>query len=107
MLENKVRGNFLCEEQEVTGSWRELHNGQINNLYPFCRIYIGLSKNKWKMYGTCNTHRKMGNAYEIVVSKRETHMPLEVLRGECGYNIAVGSKGVECEVFHLDLTGLG
>jgi hypothetical protein len=35
VLENRVLGRILGPKRdEVTGEWRKLHNGELNDLYP-------------------------------------------------------------------------
>jgi hypothetical protein len=41
--------------EEVAGGWRKLHNEELRNLYSAPNIVKMI---KWRMGGTCSTHRR-------------------------------------------------
>jgi hypothetical protein len=41
-----LRGIFRSKREEVTGGWRKLHNGELQNLYSSPNIIIGVMKSR-------------------------------------------------------------
>jgi hypothetical protein len=66
----------LNEEGEVTGSWRNLHNEDLHNLYSLQSVIriIKYRRMRWAGHVTCIG--EMRNAYEILVRKSEVKRPL-------------------------------
>ena len=38
VYENRMQRIFELKRDKVTGEWRKLHNGELNNLYPLHNI---------------------------------------------------------------------
>jgi hypothetical protein len=66
MFENRVlRRIFLLNRDEVTGSWRKLHNEELHSLYSSpCIIRTIMSRMKWA--GEAARMREKGIAYRIL-----------------------------------------
>jgi hypothetical protein len=55
-FENRVlRGVFGAKMDEVTGKWRKIHNGELNDLYTLPNIIRPCIK-KDEMGGECSTY---------------------------------------------------
>jgi hypothetical protein len=71
VFENRVlRGIFGPKRDEVTGSWRKLHNEKLHNLYSLPSLIRMInSRMKWAGYVARKGEKR--NAYRILVGKPE------------------------------------
>jgi hypothetical protein len=76
-----LRSIFGPERDEVTGSWRNLHNGELHNLYSSPNI-IRMIKSR-RMRWTWHVARigETINTYRVLVRKPEGKRPLGRPRG--------------------------
>jgi hypothetical protein len=70
MFENRaLRRIFGPKRNEVTGGWRQLHNGKLHNLYSSpCIIRMMISR-KMRLTGHIARMGEKRNAYRILVGK--------------------------------------
>jgi hypothetical protein len=80
---NRVLRLFGSKRGEVTGCWRELHNGELHNLHclPHCQIEL-YDQVEDEMGKTCST-----NARRLLVGNSEGKRPLRRQRRERMDNI--------------------
>jgi hypothetical protein len=67
---------FVSKREEVTGSWRRLHNEELHNLYtsPFIIRLIRFRRTRW--VGQVARMGEMRNVHRILVCKLEWRRPL-------------------------------
>jgi hypothetical protein len=101
MFENRVlRRIFGRKKAEVTGEWRNLHNGELHNLYlstDFIR-QIKSSRMWWAGHVACKGEGR--NVYRVLMEKPEGKRPLvrPRRRREDGIKMdfrEIGWRGVE------------
>ena len=77
VFENRVlRRIFGPKRDEITGEWRKLHNGELNDLYcsPVIVRVIKIQKNE--MGGACSVYGERRGVYSVSVGKPERKRPL-------------------------------
>jgi hypothetical protein len=77
VFENRVlRRIFGPKRDEVTGSWRKLHNEVLHNLYysPNLIRMIKSKRMRWEEHVTQMGEKR--NAYKILLGKSERKKPL-------------------------------
>jgi hypothetical protein len=71
VFENRMlRRIFGPQRDEVTGSWRKLHNEELHGMYTSPDI-IRVIKSRNEMDRTSSTHWEMRNSYKMLVGKPE------------------------------------
>jgi hypothetical protein len=99
VFENRVlRRIFIPKRDEVTGEWRELHNGELHNLYSSSDIIRHIKSIRLAEHGT-----RMGegrNVYRVLVGKPERKRSLVKPRPrwEVGIKMDLGEIGWGGEV---------
>jgi hypothetical protein len=77
LFENKVLGRiFGPKRDEVTGSWKELHNEELHGLYSAPNI-IRVVKSRMRLAELVERMRAMRSKYKILVGKPEWKGPPE------------------------------
>jgi hypothetical protein len=93
--ENSVlRIIFGSKGDEVTGSWRKLHNEKFHNLYSWTSIIIMVKSRRMRWTGHVARIGEKRNAYRILVGKPEGKLPLERSRRRWVGNIKVGLREI-------------
>jgi hypothetical protein len=78
VFENRaLRAIFGPKRDEVTGSWRKLHNEELHNLYSSPSIIRIIKSRRMRLAGHVARMGKKRNAYRILVGKPEEKRPLE------------------------------
>ena len=95
VFENRVlRGIFGPKRDEVTGEWRKLHNGELNDLYCSPNI-VQIIKSRgirWAVYVASIRERR--GVYRVLVGKTERKRPLERPRHRWEDNIKMAPQEV-------------
>jgi hypothetical protein len=72
VFENRVlRRIFEPKRDEVTGTWRKLHNEKFHNLYSSPSIITMIKQRRMKWAGHVARMTKNRNAYRILAGKPE------------------------------------
>jgi hypothetical protein len=71
-----VRRIFGHKRDEVTGEWRQLHIGELNNLYSSPDIIRQIKSRKMRWAGHVARMGEGRNAYRVLVGKPEGKQPL-------------------------------
>jgi hypothetical protein len=87
---------FGPKRDEVTGEWRKLHNGELNDLYssPSIVRVIKLRRMRWAGCVACMGKRR--GIYRVLVRKPEGKRPLVIPRHRWEDNIKMYLKEVGC-----------
>ena len=105
VFENMVlRRIFGPRRDEVTGEWRRLHNGELNDLYCSPNIVRVI---KWRRMRWAGHVARMGEEkglYRVLVGKPEGKRPLGRPRCRWVDNIRMDLQEVECG--YMDWIGL-
>jgi hypothetical protein len=90
MFENRMlRRIFGPKRDEVTGSWRKLHNEELRNLYS------SPSKNRMiKTCRACSTNGEKRTAYRVLVRNPEGKRPLGRSKPRWVFNIQMYPKEI-------------
>jgi hypothetical protein len=98
VFENRVLGEYLDprEIDEVTGSWRKLHNEEIHNLYSSPTIITMIKSKRMRWTGHVALKGAKRNAYSIMVGKPEGKRPLGMPRRRWVDNIKMDLREIEC-----------
>ena len=100
MFENRVlRRIFGPKRDEVTGEWRKLYNGELNDLYcsPNIVRVIKSRRMRWAAYVVRMGER--GDVYRVLVGKPEGKRPLGKLRRLWEDNIKIDLQEVGCGLY--------
>jgi hypothetical protein len=77
VFENSVlRRIFGPKRDEVTGEWRELHNGKLRDLYSSPSIIRIIKSRRMRWAGHVARMGDKRNAYRLLVGKPEGKRPL-------------------------------
>jgi hypothetical protein len=72
VLENRVpRRTFGPKRNEVTGSWRKLHNEELHNLYSSTRMIRMIKSRRMRLVGHVARMKRNRTANRILVGKLE------------------------------------
>jgi len=91
-----LRRLFGHKRDEVTGEWRKLHNGELNDLYSSPNIVRVI---KSRRMGWAEHVSRMGerrDVYRVLVGKPEGKRPLERPRRRWENNIKMGLQEEGC-----------
>jgi hypothetical protein len=81
VFENRVpRRIFRPQRDEVTGEWRKLHNGGLQNLYSSPDIIRQIKSRRMRWAGHAARMGEGRKVYGLLVGKPEGKRPLERLR---------------------------
>jgi hypothetical protein len=95
VFENRLlRRIFGPERDEVTGSWRKLHNEELQSLYFWPSKIIMIKSNRVRWAGHVLRMREKRNAYRILVGKPERKRPLGRPRRSWVDNIKVDLREI-------------
>jgi hypothetical protein len=71
-----LRRIFGPKRDEVTGSWRKLHNEELHNLYSSSSIIRIIKSRRMRYAGHVARMGEKKNEYRILVGKQEGKRPL-------------------------------
>jgi hypothetical protein len=95
LFENRLLRRILGPKRdEVTGSWRKLHNKELHNLYTSPSIIRMISVKEDEMGRACSTNGTKRNAYRILMGKPEGKRPLGRQRHRCVDNIKMDLREI-------------
>jgi hypothetical protein len=75
-LNRVLRGLLGPKRDEVTGSWRKLHNEEVHNLCSLPNIIRMVKSRRMRFAGHVARRGEKRNAYRISVGKTEGKIPL-------------------------------
>jgi hypothetical protein len=77
VLENRVLRRICGPKMdEVTGQWRKLHNGELNNLYSYPNIIRQIRSGRMRWAGHVAHMEVERRVYKVLVGKPEGERPL-------------------------------
>jgi len=77
VFENRVLRRILGPKRDkVTGEWRKLHNGELNDLYPSPNIFWVIKLRRMRLVGNVAHMGERGGEYRVLVGKPEGKRPL-------------------------------
>jgi len=95
--ENRVlRRIFGPKRDEITGEWRKLHNGELNNLYCSPNIVRVIKSRRMRWAGHVARMGEGRGVYRILVRKTEGKRPLGRPRCRWEDNIKMDLQEVGC-----------
>jgi hypothetical protein len=78
VFENRVlRRIFGPKRDEVTGEWRKLHKGELQNLYSSPDIIRQIKSRRMRWAGHVARMGEGGKVYRLLVGKPERKIPVE------------------------------
>jgi hypothetical protein len=81
VFDNRVlKRKFGRKRDEVTGDWRKLHSGELNDLYSSPNIIRQVNSRRMRWAGNVAHMGEWRNAYRVAVGKPEGKIPLRRLR---------------------------
>ena len=105
MSENTVsRRIFGPRRDEVTGEWRRLHNGELNDLYSSPNIVRVITSRRMRWAGHVARMGEERGVYRVLLGKPEGRRPLGRLRRRWVDNIRMDLQEVGC--VYMDWIGL-
>ena len=97
VFENRVlRRTFGPKRDEVTGEWRKLRNGELNDLYRSPNIVRGIKSRRMWWAGHVERMRERRGVYRVLVRKPEGKKPLGRPRRRWENNISMDLQNVGC-----------
>ena len=97
MFENKeLRGIFERTREEVTGEWRKVHNGELNDLYCTPNIVRVTTSRKMRWAGYVARMRERKGVNRVLVGKPEGKRSLGRRRSRWEDNIKMDVEDVGC-----------
>ena len=97
MFENRVlRRIFGPRRDEVTGEWRKLHNGELNDLCSSPNILRVIKSRRMRWAGHVARTGERRGVYRGLVGKPVGRRPLERLRRRWGDNIKMDLQEMGC-----------
>jgi hypothetical protein len=79
-----------------TGEWRNLHNEELNDLYPSPSIVREIKSRRIRYAGHVASMRARGGIYRVLVGKPEGKRPLGRPRSRWEDNIKIDIQEVGC-----------
>ena len=105
VFENMVlRRIFVPRRDEVTGEWRRLHNGELNDLYSSPNIVRVIKSRRMRWAGHIARIGEERDVYMFLVGKPEGMRPLGKPRRRWVDNIRMDLQEVGCG--YMDWIGL-
>jgi hypothetical protein len=99
VFENRVlRRIFGPKREEVTGEWRNLHKGELHNLYSSLDIIRQIKPRRMRWAGHVARMGEGRNVYRVLVGKPEGKRPLE--RRGCRWEV-----GIKMDLREIGLAG--
>jgi hypothetical protein len=96
LFENRVlRRIFDPKRYEVTGEWRKLHFGELNDLYSSPAVIQWIESRRMIWAGHIARMGERRDAYRVFVGKHEGKSPLERLKCRWEGNIKMDLQEVE------------
>jgi hypothetical protein len=106
VFENRVlRRIFGPKRDEVTGSWRKLHNEELHGLYSSPSIITVIKARRMRWAGHVARMGQLRGAYNILVRRPEGRRPLGRPRCRWEDNIKMGIMEIgfgDVDWIHLD-----
>jgi hypothetical protein len=97
VFENRVlRRIFGSKWGEVTGEWRKLHNGELNDLYSSPNIVRAIKSRIMRLAGYVTSTGETNGIYRDLVGKPEGKRPLGTPRRKWEDNIKMDLQEVGC-----------
>ena len=97
VFENRVlREIFGPKRDEVTGEWRKLHNGKLNDLYSSPNIFRVMKSRRMRWAGHVVHVGERRDVYRVLVGKPERKRPLERPRHRWEDNIKMDLQKEGC-----------
>jgi hypothetical protein len=105
VFENRVlRRIFGSRRDEVTGEWRRLHNGKLNDLYSSPNIFRVIESRRMRWAGHVGRMGERRGVYRVSVGRPEGKCPLGRPRRRWEDNIKLDLQEVGCgDVEWIDL----
>jgi hypothetical protein len=95
VFENRVlRRVFEPKRDEVTGEWRKLHNGELNDLYSLPNIVRVVKSRRMRWAGHVARMGEKRGVHRVLVGKPEGKRPLGILRRRWEDNIKMDVQEV-------------
>jgi hypothetical protein len=96
VFENRVlRRIFGPKRDEVTGTWRKLHNEELHGLYSSPSIVRVIKAKRMRWAGHVARMGEVRGAYNILVGRPEGRRPLGILRRRWEDNIKMDLRDVD------------
>jgi hypothetical protein len=70
-----LRGIFRTKGEEVTGSWRKLHNEELHNLYSSPNIIKVIKSRSTRWAEHIESIGEMRNTYKVLMGKLDGNEP--------------------------------
>jgi len=99
-----LRGIFGPRSDEVTGEWRRLHNGELNDLYSSPNIVRVIKSRRMRWAGHVARMGEERGVYRVLVRKPEGKRPLGRPSRRCVDIIRTDLQKVGC--VYMDWIGL-
>jgi len=97
VFKNRVlRRIFGPKGEEVTGEWNNLHNEQLNDLYPSLNIFRVIKSRRMRWTGQVACMRERRVVYRVLLGKPEGNRPIRRLRHRLENNIKLDLEEVGC-----------
>jgi hypothetical protein len=97
VFENRALNEiFGSERNEVTGSWRKLHEGELNDLYCSSTIFRVIKSRRMKWAGHVARMGERRGLYRVLVGKPEGKRPLGISKRRGEDNIKMDLREVGC-----------
>ena len=97
VFENRVlRRIFEPKKVKVTGEWRKLHNGELNDLYCATNIVQVIKSRRMRWMGHVACMGDGRGVYRVLVGTPEGKSPLGRPWRRWEYNIKMDLQEVEC-----------
>jgi hypothetical protein len=95
VFENRVlRRIFVLKRDEVTGSWRKLHNEELHGLYSSPGIVRVIKERRMRWAGHVARMGEVRGAYNILVGRPEGRSPLGRPRRRWEDNIKIDLREI-------------
>ena len=91
-----LRRIFGPRRDDVTGEWRRLHNGELNDLYSSPNIVRVIKSTRMRWAGHVARMGEERGVYRVLVGKPEGRRPLRRPRRRWVDNIRIDLQEVRC-----------